>query len=110
VDRVVRLAGSSLQTVRLHSAPSPLSLRAWALGAIAPDSSVAIAAIAPWHEAHRAARAALGDTGASLPAHVAFETTSTVAAHKGTILSANRRAEGVYRAMGVEVGFIDAHA
>jgi predicted nucleic acid-binding protein len=45
---------------------------------IAPDSSVVIAAVAPWHEAHRPARAALVDIDARLPAHVAFETTSAL--------------------------------
>ena len=45
---------------------------------IAPDSSVVIAALAPWHEAHRAARAALAKDHARLPAHVAFETTSAL--------------------------------
>ncbi len=45
---------------------------------IAPDSSVAIAAIAPWHEAHLLARAALEDAEARLPAHVAFEATSAL--------------------------------
>lgn len=45
---------------------------------IAPDSSVVIAALAPWHEAHRAARAALAGTETRLPAHVAFETTSAL--------------------------------
>jgi predicted nucleic acid-binding protein len=45
---------------------------------IAPDSSVVIAAIAPWHEAHRQARAALSEDEARLPAHVAFETTSAL--------------------------------
>lgn len=45
---------------------------------IAPDSSVVIAAIAPWHEAHRQARSALSEDEARLPAHVAFETTSAL--------------------------------
>jgi predicted nucleic acid-binding protein len=45
---------------------------------IAPDSSVAIAALAPWHEAHREARAVLANGDARLPAHVAFETTSAL--------------------------------
>lgn len=45
---------------------------------IAPDSSVVIAAIAPWHLAHRPARAALAGADARLPAHVAFETTSAL--------------------------------
>jgi predicted nucleic acid-binding protein len=47
---------------------------------IAPDSSVVIAALAPWHEAHDSARAALADKDADvrLPAHVAFETTSAL--------------------------------
>ncbi len=45
---------------------------------IAPDSSVVIAALAPWHEAHRAARSALSEGEARLPAHVAFETTSAL--------------------------------
>jgi len=46
---------------------------------IAPDSSVVIAALAPWHEAHGPCRAALGEEEeARLPAHVAFETTSAL--------------------------------
>lgn len=45
---------------------------------IAPDSSVAIAAIAPWHEAHRTAREALRAETVGLPAHVALETTSAL--------------------------------
>jgi predicted nucleic acid-binding protein len=45
---------------------------------IAPDSSVAIAALAPWHEAHRPARAALAKGEVRLPAHVGFETTSAL--------------------------------
>jgi predicted nucleic acid-binding protein len=45
---------------------------------IAPDSSVVIAALAPWHEAHRSARLALSGDDARLPAHVAFETTSAL--------------------------------
>ena len=45
---------------------------------IAPDSSVVIAALAPWHGAHREARAALAGDAVGLPAHVAFETTSAL--------------------------------
>ncbi|HEX3692919.1 MAG TPA: PIN domain-containing protein [Solirubrobacteraceae bacterium] len=45
---------------------------------IAPDSSVVIAALAPWHEAHSVARDALANADARLPAHVAFETTSAL--------------------------------
>jgi predicted nucleic acid-binding protein len=45
---------------------------------IAPDSSVAIAAVAPWHEAHEQARAALTGNEVRLPAHVAFEATSVL--------------------------------
>ncbi len=45
---------------------------------IAPDSSVVIAALAPWHEAHGTCRAALAEGEARLPAHVAFETTSAL--------------------------------
>jgi predicted nucleic acid-binding protein len=44
---------------------------------IAPDSSVTIAAAAPWHVAHEAATAALADESA-LIAHVAFETTAAL--------------------------------
>jgi predicted nucleic acid-binding protein len=43
---------------------------------IAPDSSVAIAAAAPWHVAHEAAVAALAADRPALIAHVAFETTA----------------------------------
>jgi predicted nucleic acid-binding protein len=45
---------------------------------IAPDSSVVIAALVPWHEAHGQARSALSEHEARLPAHVAFETTSAL--------------------------------
>ncbi len=45
---------------------------------IAPDSSVVIAALAPWHEAHQAARDALKAGQVGLPAHVALETTSAL--------------------------------
>lgn len=45
---------------------------------IAPDSSVVIAALAPWHEAHDAARDALRAEKIGLPAHVAVETTSAL--------------------------------
>jgi predicted nucleic acid-binding protein len=45
---------------------------------IAPDSSVVIAAIAPWHEHHHAARHALRSEKVGLPAHVALETTSAL--------------------------------
>lgn len=45
---------------------------------IAPDSSVVIAALAPWHVAHEAARHALRDTSRTLIAHVAFETTAVL--------------------------------
>lgn len=45
---------------------------------IAPDSSVAIAAAAPWHVAHEAAVAALAGDRSSLIAHVAYETTAAM--------------------------------
>ena len=45
---------------------------------IAPDSSVTIAAAAPWHVAHEAAVAALASEPPSLIAHVAFETTAAM--------------------------------
>jgi len=45
---------------------------------IAPDSSVVIAALAPWHEVHLLARAALAENEVKLPSHVAFETTSAL--------------------------------
>ncbi len=45
---------------------------------IAPDSSVVIAALAPWHDAHRQARRALAGAEVRLPAHVAFEATSAL--------------------------------
>lgn len=133
----------------------------------APDSSVVIASLAPWHEAHKAARAALLTGGdLRLPTHVAFETTSalsrmpegyriapavvlealelgfpepwltleaadqhdalrraveagvrggalydaliaaTASKHGAELLSADRRARGVYQAMGVEATLI----
>jgi predicted nucleic acid-binding protein len=45
---------------------------------IAPDSSVTIAAAAPWHVAHEAAVAALAADQPALIAHVAFETTAAL--------------------------------
>lgn len=45
---------------------------------IAPDSSVTIAAAAPWHVAHGAAVAALAAEPPSLISHVAFETTAAL--------------------------------
>ena len=45
---------------------------------IAPDSSVVIAALAPWHDAHQPARSALAGAEVRLPAHVAYETTSAL--------------------------------
>jgi len=44
-----------------------------------PDTSVVIAALVPWHEAHAEARAALAaDNDRRLIAHVAFEATSSL--------------------------------
>ena len=45
---------------------------------IAPDTSVTIAAAAPWHEAHEAAVAALSGQTPSLIGHVAYETTASL--------------------------------
>lgn len=45
---------------------------------ITPDTSVAIAAAASWHEQHDAARAALDAADVRLIAHVAFETTAAL--------------------------------
>jgi predicted nucleic acid-binding protein len=45
---------------------------------IAPDSSVTIAAAAPWHVAHKTAVAALASEPPSLIAHVAYETTAAM--------------------------------
>ncbi len=45
---------------------------------IAPDSSVTIAAAAPWHAAHDSAIAALAAERPSLIVHVAFETTAAM--------------------------------
>lgn len=45
---------------------------------IAPDSSVVVAAIVPWHVAHAPAREALRSDEPVLIAHVAFETTSAL--------------------------------
>ena len=133
----------------------------------APDSSVVIASLASWHEAHQPARAALLADDVRLPAHVAFEITSalsrmpegrriapavvlealelgfpqpwltleaadqrdalqravkagvrggalydaliaaTASKHGAKLLSADRRARGVYQAMSVEATFID---
>jgi predicted nucleic acid-binding protein len=45
---------------------------------ITPDSSVAVAAAAPWHVAHEAAVAALAGEQPALIGHVAFETTAAL--------------------------------
>ncbi|MEJ7817536.1 MAG: PIN domain-containing protein [Thermoleophilaceae bacterium] len=45
---------------------------------IAPDSSVVIAAIAPWHVAHGPARDALAGSETGLVAHVAYESSSAL--------------------------------
>ena len=45
---------------------------------IAPDSSVTIAAAAPWHLGHAAAIDALGRDRAALIAHVGYETTAAL--------------------------------
>jgi predicted nucleic acid-binding protein len=45
---------------------------------IAVDSSVVIAALAPWHAAHQPARAALAGKDVRLPAHAAIETVSSL--------------------------------
>jgi predicted nucleic acid-binding protein len=45
---------------------------------IAPDTSVSIAAAAPWHVAHDAAVEAMAAERPSLIAHVAFETTAAL--------------------------------
>lgn len=45
---------------------------------ITPDSSVTIAAAAPWHVAHEAAVTALAAESSSLIGHVAFETTAAM--------------------------------
>jgi predicted nucleic acid-binding protein len=45
---------------------------------IVPDSSVLIAALAPWHASHLCARDALVKGDVRLIAHVAFETTSAL--------------------------------
>ena len=45
---------------------------------IAADASVAIAAAQPWHESHRAARAALRREPVRLPAHAAVESYSVL--------------------------------
>lgn len=45
---------------------------------ITPDTSIAIAAAAPWHEAHDAAVAALATDEVALIGHVAFETTAAM--------------------------------
>ncbi len=45
---------------------------------IAPDSSVTVAAAAPWHVAHEAAARRLAAEPSSLIAHVAYETTAAM--------------------------------
>jgi predicted nucleic acid-binding protein len=53
---------------------------------IAPDSSIVIASLAPWHEAHQPARAALLADDVRLPTHVAFETTSALSRMPPTVV------------------------
>jgi predicted nucleic acid-binding protein len=66
---------------------------------IAPDSSVVIAALAPWHEAHRAARDALRVETVGLPAHVAIETTSALSRmHQGQRIAPSVVLEALERA------------
>jgi predicted nucleic acid-binding protein len=45
---------------------------------VLPDSSVVVAALVPWHDAHEAARDALRGSKPQLIAHVAFETTAVL--------------------------------
>ena len=45
---------------------------------ISPDTSVVVAALAPWHEAHESAAAALLGEEVRLVAHVGYEVTSTL--------------------------------
>jgi predicted nucleic acid-binding protein len=45
---------------------------------IAPDSSVVVAALGPWHPAHEASRAALSDDDRQLIGHAAFEAASVL--------------------------------
>jgi predicted nucleic acid-binding protein len=45
---------------------------------IAPDSSVVVAALSPWHDAHAVARERLLSDEVRLIAHVAFETVSAL--------------------------------
>jgi predicted nucleic acid-binding protein len=65
---------------------------------IAADSSVVIAAAAPWHAQHRRAVAALADGSAALIAHVAYETTSAL----------SRMPEGQRLAPAVVLAWLDA--
>jgi predicted nucleic acid-binding protein len=132
---------------------------------IAPDSSVVVAALGPWHPAHEASRTALLDDDRRLIGHVAFEAVSvlsrmpyrvtptivlqaldrdyplpwlaldadsqqaclhravdgglrggalydaliaaTAVKHGVTLISADRRAQPTYEAMGVQAQFID---
>lgn len=66
---------------------------------IAPDTSVVVAALAPWHVAHEHAREALASERSVLVAHVAVETTSALSRMPerqriapGVVLEALRRA------------------
>jgi predicted nucleic acid-binding protein len=66
---------------------------------IAPDTSIVVAALAPWHVTHEQARAALAVDRTALVAHVAVETTSALSRMPerqriapGVVLSALRSA------------------
>ncbi len=135
---------------------------------IALDSSVAVAALSPWHPAHEAARAAIASEDRAIAAHAALETVAvlgrlpegyrnpprvalaaleaafprpwlsldadaartclqravaagvrggalydalvgaTAVAHDATLVSADRRAQGAYEAVGATVQYVDA--
>jgi hypothetical protein len=67
---------------------------------IAPDSSVTIAAAAPWHVAHEAAIAALSADRPALIGHVAFETTAAL----------SRMPEGQRLAPAVVLEWLERHS
>ena len=67
---------------------------------ILPDSSVVVAALAPWHSGHDAARDALRDRQPQLIAHVAFETTAVL-----TRMPEGRRVAAEVVLEGLRAGF-----
>ena len=78
------------------------------------DTSVAIAALDPTHQAHRVCRRALVGLRPAVAGHAVFETCSVLtrlvgqaaAANGRTLLTRDRRAERTYRSLAVAYRFV----